>query len=441
MSLGTKGRKRVWRRRLLLGGLVCSAVLALFYGGAIWLSHRAVRHAEQAWDEAHLTLGGLVARYPHRDRNGTARNAEIASAALGIDLAPRWDESGPHPEAEARQGYAAVREPLGSYLQRTLEIEDSSIPPPPAEVAAFLEGHARQLDRLRDGLEAGQPPFWLRELEEGVNARLPNLLGQIDLQRLLLADALLQTREGHREAARADLETSWRLAGALGQDPILIVQLIHTAVGRYQAGVLRHVPVDPGVWDERLESLRDTSVFLDSFRFEVAAFSELDPTQLLPHMTWWENVAGRIAAPYLRFCAASDLNRWRRAIEQLEKRRSLCPSSDETALNWKLPERPWWNYLTESSLPNVLATADRVGSLQVDLELTRRWLALSAARDESGAWPARLPLPEASRACPGERWSYSQTTGGAAEIHFSREFAWPQAGVKLPLRLSTAPSL
>lgn len=441
MNRGEKRRAHPWRGRLLLGGLACLAGCALLYAGAVLLSHRAERSAEQAWNEAHLTVGELVARYPHRDTNEAARNVEIRAAALGIDLAPRWDESGRRPEAPARQEYAAVRKSLGDYLHRSLEGENPSIPPPPAEIDAFLAGRASDLEQLRRTVEEGEPPVWLRELEEGVNARLPNLLGQISLQRLLLADALVRTRDGHPELAQADLEVSWKLATALEQDPILIVQFIRIAVSRYQVGVLRHVPADSRVWRKRLEIIGDTSAFLDSFRFEIGAFSEMDPTQLLPHMAWWENLAGRVAAPYLRFCAASDLNRWRRAIEQLEERNSFCPSAGESALNWKLPERPWWNQLTESALPNILAAADRVGSLQVDLELTRRWLALSAAHDASGAWPARLPLPEESSACPGQHWSYSHSSAGSAEIHFSREFSRPQSGVKLPLRFGTSSSL
>ena len=426
--------RRSWWRRPRPGLTLALLVAAIAsYGLLVVFSHRIEQRSRRAWEVEGNSLDQLVRRYPSRGTNSQAREVETIAAELGLRLVPNWSSRPLRLDPGAVEQWQSVRDALGEFVVTHLRRDDGRIDAPPQAVADYLREHRQVLARLRSVIADSDPPLWRRELDRGPEARLPNLLGQVALHRILVADALEALRGRGWERAAADLEASWSLAAGLREDPVLIEQFVSMAVLRFQAGVLRRLPEADSRWSERLAGAGDRGLLLDALRHEVAALSMVDPTRLTGELSASERAFGWLAAPYLRVSHADALTRWQQALSGLEQRPSLCPPPGRERLDWRVASRPWWNRL-EDSLQAGFSATGRLLRLQLDLELTRHWLALNLERARSGHWPAELPLGGASAACPEERWLYHVSPEGEVEVRLSRSFPAPMHGWALPLR-------
>ncbi|MDQ7006822.1 MAG: hypothetical protein Q9Q40_06285 [Acidobacteriota bacterium] len=428
-------RSRRPRPGLTLG---LAGLLIVAYGLLVVVSHRVDEQARRRWVAAGGSLEELVRRYPSRETNALAGQVEAVAAGMGLRLRPNWEQGGVVPAAPAAAGWASVRELLGDALAATLQRDHPRIDPLPREVAAYLDRQAGALARLRALLAGPVAPLWRRELERGPRARLPNLPGQIGLQQVLTLDALEAIRRGDRARAEADLEASWWLGTSLREDPVLIEQWGSMVVLHFQAGVLRRLAPAPDRWRRRLASVGGRRLFLDALRHEVAALSKIDPTRLTGDLSLPERLFGALAAPYLRISHADALGRWQQALDGLEARDSLCPPVGRDTLDWRVAAPPWWNRL-EDSLQAGFSASRRLLHVQLDLELTRQWLALDELRREAGSGPLRLPPAGDSEACPGERWIPTVLPDGGVALRLSRALPPPPGGWAPPLRYRTGP--
>ena len=235
---------------------------------------------------------------------------------------------------------------------------------------------------------------------------VPNLLGHIDLQRLLLGDAVTRFEAGDRPTALADLEASWQLNRSLRDDPVLITQLIAMSNLRMQLGVLRQVGRLPLVWRDRLDE--------HDYRQSFLAGMQLDawlPSQLTDAASWIQELGvlyalkDTLAKPYFELCAADISNAMRKRLDNLARLAVLCDTD--------LGERgtadlditvPTWNKYGELLAPNLDDTIYRLARLEIDLELTAKLVELEAAREGNGGrWPESLPGIEDSRVLPGRQ--------------------------------------
>src|SRR5262245_15260917 len=138
----------------------------------------------------------LVAEFPTIEANGTAKEVEALAAKLGIDLVPRSIDGRSKPTPETKKAWEAVRGDVVSYVVRELESETFDVQIPPLAVDRFLTSHAETLDALRDLLVGAPHPRWDRNVENFHQAGLPNLLGHMSLQEVLIAAALASGSTG-----------------------------------------------------------------------------------------------------------------------------------------------------------------------------------------------------------------------------------------------------
>src|SRR6185295_16202549 len=138
------------------------------------------------------------------------------------------------------------------FLDRELKSVDERIGVPPAALTAYLDEHDAALESIRAAASGDREIVWDVDVALRHEAPLPNLLGQIRLQRLLVARALVQTRRGDGDAALQTLEASWRLTDALFARPEMISLLIGLAGERFQAGALRKIDAPAYGWADRL---------------------------------------------------------------------------------------------------------------------------------------------------------------------------------------------
>jgi hypothetical protein len=409
-------------------------------GGNMWAARREER-CDRAWTATFGGLDDLKKKYPKRETNEAAKQVEELSKVLGFDLAPSVRTVGTMPRplapAEAKRGQALL-----DYISVQISKPEASIEAPPEEVTRFLEEKRADLDAIESLLIAGPPPEWAFDLSLPENdRRMPNGLGQMRLQRVLVGRVLARAHAGHHDQAARSLEASWNLNESLHVRPETMSALLGIGVARLEVGVLRKVNVEEDLWRKRLTTLDRRTSLLDALVLDSRPRSA---------RAWWSN-ASRSAGDsswdqrardfftnsVVRLAMVNYSDLMRDEFAQLRG----APLSDHFLEPPTLDVRDVAHILLAVSMPNTKNSFVRADRLVVDAELTSKILEAKRLRSENGGrWPAAIPGIETSR-FPGASWRYEVSPeGGRMSIAFSRELASPygQSGMKaLPLRFSS----
>lgn len=425
-----------------LGTAAAAVAVAL----PVWLivgndvANRRLLAVEKAWREAPGDLDDFIARFPDEETNGAAHRLEAAAAPLDVDLRPRSDvpagSSTATPDRANRD-----RQILREYLDAELSNPSGEAAPPSREAATLLDRMDPHLGAVKKALAEGEPR-WRMETARGFEARIPNLLGHIQLQRILLASALREASRKDASAANALLEASWALNAPLLARPELISQLIAIAVCRMQAGALRKAPVAPGPWLTRLGTLDPRKGILESFRGEAWAMRESMRRGVTVDVESGEpTVPSRIGAflrgPLERLSGCAYLGGHRELVVAAGSR-PVSDGSREALVSAFESGASRWGRAPSVAIPNLVQAFDRADRLVVDLELTRKVLELRAARGTAKEWPAAVP-GVGTTVLTDANWTYAVTPGGDASIELSRRLDWGKTfGLVLPTRWVSA---
>ncbi len=443
--------------RVALTALALFLLVAVVVSGLLIAIAKRESAVRREWEQRLGSVEELLGRYPPRQANRSALEVEALSAALGIDIATRGYEDRRRPTDEALAAHKTIKTDLHIYLGRQLERADSKIAAPPDEVLAFVERSEANLDALRRHLLGAEQPRWEYDLEALFAAPIPNLLGHIDLQKLLLTHALLAARRGETRSALDDLEASWRLNAALRDDPVLITQLVAMTNTRFQAGVLRRVEAVPVLWQQRMRDIGfretlPTAMLLEGWIWSrITANQRFDATATAPELPyavegmgdWGDRVRGWWAkgiGPYVRLCLADASDRWRLHVEGLSRFEHLCNRDLAELRSLPAVKAPRWNAFGEIITPNLGAPIERLARLELDTELTARILELRSLRDAEGGWPDPLPANWSTAACPEDRWIVERAEQDAITIRLGSERDWLDGpGTSLPLNHTLQP--
>jgi len=341
-------------RNALLG---CGALWALAAAVLVFahlLTSRETGDLMTRWDATFGSWGDTLEAWPSRGASLEALDVEQRAADLGIELAPTGSgRNGTRSTAAVALG--AVRGPLAGYLVAALENPDRRSVAAPAEVRSYLESARPGLDALYARLRSGDPPRWERHLERNVQAPLPNLLGHVQIQKLMLADAIDAVATGASERSDLALEASWRLNEALRDGPHLIELLVALHITRQQAGAVRLLPAPADVWAERMQSVRYTDKVIRSLALEGRMLVEAIGAKAPPSGGVMAGTAQLLTGPYRRQCAADSGGELLERLERLSKLNHVCDRDLEAlgaSLSW---ESPWWNKLGEVAVPSLSA--------------------------------------------------------------------------------------
>jgi len=303
------------------------------------------------------------------------------------------------------------------------------VAPPGGAARLRLDSLDCEIDAVVDLLASGAAPVWKEEVSKGLAAPVPNLLGEIRLQRTLVARALQMSQLGRPEKAERALAASWSLNASLRDRADLISQIMAVATARMQAGLARRISLPPasvGSWRERLSRHDFRESVLRALRVE-----SLAGARALPE--------GRTASE--RASRVDYLDVRRMMLVQLRD----APVSDgplRFAEPTDLTDPPLsaGAILSTIAVPNLLNTVRRADRLIVDLELTDRVLQALDLRAKLGHWPDRIPGLDRSRIANGH-WVYS-LEAGRISIAFSRDLLWDGVtGLVLPLRYESDDSM
>jgi hypothetical protein len=410
-----------------------------FIALSLWIAAGSPALASEP--EAATLRSAFEAQFPKSEASAGALQLERLAAPLGVELAPK-DEAGPRaleatptnasgeapapaisgrerrrPSAEESAGYQRVGEAIFGFLDRELKNPAEKIGAPSRELERYLEEHQDAMVSIESVLLRDADVQWEMDVSLGYTSPLPNLLGHMRLQRLIVARALLEARRGEAEGALETLEASWRLNQTLSSRPEMISQLIVVAVARLEVGALRKMDAPAYGWADRLRDGRLFSAYLAAFQNQ--AWSNLEVTDLTGEAGAFGRALRQVAEEFLK----SDLCAW-----TPEKLRETWSRADRDQFQEGDPT-------AEIAAPNLLEGFMRWRRFLVDAELTALVLDARAERAASRrrAWPEKL-LSVGAGVCPDGGWSYRPSGKGTARFAFAgRLVEEPSAAMRLPL--------
>ncbi len=356
---------------------------------------------------------------------GNATASVLVERIPSLGIAFRAPARGPEePEALSVDQKARGAANPGGWLDAQIQVPDESIGEPPEALREYLQTRREAIWAIIAALEK-QPPAWVEPKDRAVMP-FPYILPSVILQKVLLAVALVEERDGNRIGASRALEASWSLDRPLAERALLIHQMVSTSAQMWQVGALRKMAQPPLQWLGRLGNSDPWQRVLRS----VTGESE------------WRNDSGSLPGsdPF------AELNR--KAPEAIAEGLAKLPPCDAAALDdeevWQFADREVptssaayaaeiRRMYKENSMPLMLGVVRRVARLSVDRELTLQILQLRLEQSghPDGRWPERMANP-ISTICPGASYAYRSDAEGM-EIRFEGSIVDPPAGSVLPL--------
>lgn len=425
-----KYRLANWRRllKVICVALVVLALLCLgFHLFWVGKAAKAREESHRAWAELGLALEGIPQSGPPQTDSVAAAQLVMTVADLGFFIGVQGD---PDPTTEkARRRWSEVKDLLVDYIHTELERSEPSACAPPEQVAQYLMQHSTTLKEIRRQVRE-EAPRWRMDLSKGGAGDIPNLLGHIDLTRLLAADALTACAQGDHPRAVGDLSAIWRLSEGLEEHQELISQLILLAMRRTFVVSIRKCDGVPREWEQRILEWGPEGGLERSGRFEAVLWEkwphpttlgDLDPCgcpELAPGERKWYVAGGTltfISDPYFRFTvaqtqlmAAGEIAGFRRA--------GLCPSGDSLAqIGGQAHKPPPWNLFARVELPGYNDAWDRAKQYRIQAELSAKVLTLKRLRGKDLGWPTEAKGIEQSF-CTTARWVYTRAADGGMSL-------------------------
>ncbi len=365
----------------------------------------------------------LEAQFPRRPASGPALALEELAASLGLDLAPRRteteipsDEHGTpsvrkgdgrsRPAPETAKAFESVGSAAGQFVDREVRTSQEKVAPPSPSLERFLADHEGEMAAIQSLLLREDDVRWEMDASKGAESPLPNLLGFLRLQKLLLAKALIEIRGGRSDEALQTLEASWRFDEAVLGRPELISQLIHIAVAKLQVGVLRKIDAPPYGWSERLREGRALAGYAAAFENQFW-FMQPDASDLTGKAGAFGRVLRRIGEEFQQ----RDLCEWAPGTLQKLVDESYEREGDELDKG-------------DAAVPNLVDGFLRARRYEIDAELTALVVDARLERDASRRrhWPVKL-LSAGRGACPEAKWTYRPLANGTVSLSYERRIA------------------
>jgi hypothetical protein len=427
---------KLWRALALTVLLAAGAALVWYAGSTVWAARRE-QQALGAWSALGVPLPEAAASFPKKETNAAARALEKVALPLGIDLRTRADAAAAEPETPpsdkelAKTEWGRTRGLLTKWATEQAERPEANVQAPPVEVAAWMTGHAAELDTIENALVAGPAPEWAEDQSLLFAAPAPSMAGHMQLHIVLLGRALARAAGGDTPAAERALLASWNLAAPERGRVDVPSRSIAWIATHLELGVLRKLPVNAEPWRARIAGWDAREAVKRSWaneawtawqaarrRQEAGVFSGAPQGPL----------ARIVAGPGRRLEAAAFLDGWRAMTEAAVR----SPVSDGDGANLADAFRKGMGRWAAAApqVPGLANAWKRADRLVLEAELTNKVFDIRARRDPSGAWPASVPGIEASKA-ENVKWTYAVTPEGRASVATNRALVWPDRATSI----------
>jgi hypothetical protein len=405
---------------LWIGGILVCTWIALLVAGS-----SAKQKAEaKEWPMALGTLAAVPARYPATQMSPAAASLIELAKPAGLDLAPR---DGKRPPLKDERFTGTVVKELSDWNAAQLTRSDGRVDAQPPAVAAYLLDNAGRLDAVRDHLLRGETLTWDADLAEGAQMAIPNLLGHMQLTRVLVARSLEKSRVGD-PTAWDELRAAWNLNRDRWKDPSLISSLIALATTRMVNAASAKAPGTEPAWYAEVRSVDVRKAMLAAYQVEAWMISQSDRQYadwMYPNANDKPAAAGFLAwlgRGYLSLSAANAAEHLRLMAVDVAGR-SEC-AFDVNGMQAQFANAiPSWNVLGRIAIPNIASSWERMQRYELEREATARLAELK-----------RGEVPSKASRCADGAWVASTSADGTRSVRFSRELPVPAApAVPYPL--------
>jgi hypothetical protein len=208
--------------------------------GFVWVKiyvPRCRQKAEQRWS----AIGRPMPEFEKQLRS-VAENDSLR--ALTHDLQPfgikslyeaRLGEQNPNSINVPKQ-VTDVIEPANSPRADEIEVAGHDL--------SYLDQHASDLDRLYKNLLQREPPVWSFVPQDGITLRVPSYLAARYMSQLMWVDALRKLERGDEKQAADAVAAGLKMTSNIGEQPILLSQMIHVAIDGLYAQLIARLPED-----------------------------------------------------------------------------------------------------------------------------------------------------------------------------------------------------
>jgi hypothetical protein len=355
-------------------------------------------------------------------RNAAADAVVEKSLPLGIDF-----RQGPEgakaaaPSAAATQ--ALSRAGVGAWVDAQVQDESGEIPEPPAALREYLEHNRDAIWSVVAALERDEPD-WGPAMGAGGQLRIPSL-PVLRLERVLVALALVEGRDGRPIEAGRALDAAWTLGRSVSSPPNLMTQVIGIGAERMQTGALRKLDAPPPQWLGRLSSDGPWPRMPEAMLAEEKIHPRYSDEPLSQESRELFAKAVRAVSDELRKRSPCD--------KALASSEAIWKPASAALAETNEPKRSLRDYYDQNMSELIASVVQRAARYEVEREMTVKILQLRLEKNASpdGRWPEKLSDPTSS-VCPEASYSYERGPE-LVTLRFVGSVEAPQGGVLLPL--------
>ncbi|HSE40417.1 MAG TPA: hypothetical protein VLH08_06585 [Acidobacteriota bacterium] len=408
-------------RIALFMAVVLLLIVSVWLGFSFYTA-QTKKELSKKWDEEFNSFEDFEKRFPKHRENHAALELEKLAASVGIDLTPKDIKNRVRPDKKKKEAFKKIKDEMQKVLYSRLSHENSDVIVLSDGLKDFLQENESKLNEIVEVATREPKPLWAVDISKHVKAPIPNLLGQIQMQRFLNLKASLLIGESRFTEAENVLEASWNINNHLLSRPELLSYLIGIVVIKFQAGNLRQIPLSNNVWHTRINDPEIGMHLWVTQQGEVLMMLKAaEQGETLQQNDKRRSPYELIVSPYVHVMTLNFADRMYSYLCDLKKRDGCSPKKllKDNEVKSLFPS---WNIIGPVMFVDPAGPWNRVMLLNHDLELTSKIIEIKTGLDlNSHSFGTEYTLP--SMVCPGEKWNYEKVSDGF-KLTFSKRIDW-----------------
>lgn len=338
---------------------------------------------------------------------------KLVSSQLGFAIYNSTIESLNQTKA---QEFENIVKSITEFLDSQITNPTDQLEPLPNHIKTYLENNQKTLEEIRELLRKGQPLQWQFNPTWRFDEKLPEFLGLVNLQKILLLEAIAQYQQGNQENMLTNLDSSWKISQSLQNHPILIGQLAGIIGMKYQASLLRKLSDLPASWQTRLleHDYRNSLVTaLNTENYNIFTMLEQIKPEEFPEMMGEKEVKFLVDAGWEQWSLESRRNflLWMAIGLHEYSFKTYNNLANQNVCQFKMADFLQAQGIRKREFIYMESFArqwQKAGQTMINLELTQKVLQLRGKIAEGQDLPTN---PAKSNICPGTTWVYQNKPG------------------------------
>ena len=375
----------------------------------------------------------FITQYQSPQNETADKLSKISREKFALSLIPTSNQNNASiiPKAklkESQQRSDLIREYFKKLQNNPEKINEKL----PKEISSYLTKNQRAIALLRTTLLNNEIPVWdidYKFIETGdPSYPLPSFINLINLQNILLSDAIEKYQQGKNQDFVQSLEASWKISESLQKQPLLLSQLVSLISYRNNLQVIRQFDNLSSKWEKRLRlnSLNLSESTIQGLNSEAFfQFSFLTGYKIFPS----KSAANK--SRLLRRWIAVENYRLSEDIYSLVK--SLNNSQRKNFCNVDIVKFAK-NYLKQKGYSNnrlydlsFVRQLDKPYHLQLEVEMTKNIIEMKGKNIKSASKSINSTI------CPDRKWVFKNLSNGKWSISLDKPPVWKSRLTTIPL--------